>query len=286
MDTALLLRQYYDECKELTDVEIQDLLMGSKIVERLTKDYDENAFFNIFRLICLSEIPYIERLNYTNKIINFVSNKLSTPWGFSYTGSVHYIVPCYNAMLMEAYVRLGLAESQEVKNALNWIKKYQIFERNQKTAWAYDGICKHGGCMHATPCYIGIGKTVRALITYAKMTQYKDEEVECFIDLGIEYMLKHSMFQRLSNGKPISPHITDIMFPQAYMLSLTDLVYIVNQRNLWQDKRCNALRELLKQKEVEPCQWKIDYIYSHKGYKSFEARRNSSQWIAYLFSQK
>ena len=82
-------------------------------------------------------------------------------------------------------------------------------------------------------------------------------------------MLKHSMFQRLSNGKPISPHITDIMFPQAYMLSLTDLVYIVNQRNLWQDKRCNALRELLKQKEVEPCQWKIDYIYSHKGYKSF-----------------
>ena len=99
-------------------------------------------------------------------------------------------------------------------------------------------------------------------------------------------MLKHSMFQRLSNGKPISPHITDIMFPQAYMLSLTDLVYIVNQRNLWQDKRCNALRELLKQKEVEPCQWKIDYIYSHKGYKSFETRRNSSQWIAYLFSQK
>lgn len=286
MDTALLLRQYYDECKELTDVEIQDLLMGSKIVERLTKDYDENAFFNIFRLICLSEIPYIERLNYTNKIINFVSDKLSTPLGFSYTGSVHYIVPCYNAMLMEAYARLGLSESQEVKNALNWIKKYQIFERNQKTAWAYDGICKHDGCMHATPCYIGIGKTVRALITYAKMTQYKDEEVECFIDLGIEYMLKHSMFQRLSNGKPISPHITDIMFPQAYMLSLTDLVYIVNQRNLWQDKRCNALRELLKQKEVEPCQWKIDYIYSHKGYKSFETRRNSSQWIAYLFSQK
>ena len=95
--------------------------VGSKIVERLTKDYDENAFFNIFRLICLSEIPYIERLNYTNKIINFVSDKLSTPLGFSYTGSVHYIVPCYNAMLMEAYARLGLSESQEVKNALNWM---------------------------------------------------------------------------------------------------------------------------------------------------------------------
>lgn len=44
MDTALLLRRYYDECKELSDVEIQDFLERSRVVEKLTKDYDENAF--------------------------------------------------------------------------------------------------------------------------------------------------------------------------------------------------------------------------------------------------
>ena len=72
---------------------------------------------------------------------------------------MNYIVPCYNAMLLEAFTRLGKADSQDVQNALGWIKEYQVFDRNQQTRWKYDGICKHGGCMKATPCYIGIGKT-------------------------------------------------------------------------------------------------------------------------------
>lgn len=231
----------------------------------------------------MSEIPYISRLTYTQKVISFISQRLSTPQGFSYTGSLDYIVPCYNAMLLEAYTRLGLEESQEVRNALNWIKKYQVFERNQKTEWKYDGICKHGGCMYDTPCYIGIGKTIRALITYSEYIGHRDKEVNKLINEGISYMLKHNMYQRLSNQKPISTHITDIMFPQAYMLSLYDLVYIANKMNLWKDSRTNQLKQLIEQKAVQPNQWKIEYIYSHKGYKAFETKRKPSEWIEYIF---
>jgi len=283
-DTALLLRKFYDSQEIIPQNKIDELLNQSQVIQNLTKDYDEAPLFNIFRIICLSEVPYVERLPYTKKIIRFINSKIATPYGFSYTGDLSYIVPCYNAMLLEAYVRLGLAESPEVENALNWIKKYQVFERGQITEWSYDGICKHGGCMHSTPCYIGIGKTVRALITYSDFADEKDNEVEKMIDKGVAYMLKHNMYQRLSNQKPISKHITDIMFPQAYMLSLTDLVYIVNKRDLWQDKRTTGLKELLEQKMIQSDKWKIDYIYSHKGYKSFETRRNPSEWIEYLFS--
>lgn len=45
------------------------------------------------------------------------------------------------------------------------------------------------------------------------------------------------MYLRQSNQKPISAHITDIMFPQAYMLSLSDLVYIADKMNLWEDSQ-------------------------------------------------
>ena len=62
--------------------------------------------------------------------------------------------------------------------------------------------------MRAVPCYIGIGKTVRALITYWEFTKGRDREVAWLIDKGTDYMLKHNMYQRLSNGKPISAHIT------------------------------------------------------------------------------
>lgn len=284
MDSALILRMYYDQNKQLTDIEINSLLSESKLVAKLTKDYQENTFFNIFRIMCLSEIPYIDRLEYTQKVIAYISNKLSLDEGFSYTGKVDYIVPCYNAMLLEAYVRLGLANTKEAQNALNWIKKYQVFARNQKTSWHHNGICKHGGCMNATPCYIGIGKTVRALVTYQMYTNHIDIEVERLLKQGEEYMLSHHMYQRLSNQKPISGHIMDIMFPQAYMLSLTDLVYIANNRGLWHDVRTLPLKETLKQKKIGNHQWKIDYIYQHKGYKAFETRRNPSQWINYLFN--
>lgn len=284
MDTALQLRIKFDDKESLADNEIDLLLAESKVVQKLTSSYEENAFFNLFRLICLSEIPYAERLPYTQNVIAFISSHLSLPEGFSYTGNVDYIVPCYNAMLLEAYTRLGKAASQEVQNALKWIKQYQVFARSQTTSWKYDGICKHGGCMNAVPCYIGIGKTVRALITYAEYTNHSDKTVEALIEKGTEYMLRHNMYQRLSNHAPISAHITDIMFPQAYMLSLTDLVYIAGMAKLWSDTRTDALRDLIDHKacDCSKDKWKIDYVYSHKGYKAFDTKGKASEWISHI----
>ena len=182
MDSALLLKIKSDRGDSLSDAEIQTLLAESKV-------------------------------------LGFVSDHLALPEGFSYTGNVNYIVPCYNAMLLEAFTRLGKADSPEVQNALRWIKEYQVFDRNQQTGWKYDGICKHSGCMKATPCYIGIGKTVRALLTYAAFTDHFDKDVESMISKGTEYMLRH-------------------------------------------------------------------HIYSHKGYKAFDTRRKTSDWISYIFQQE
>ncbi len=285
MDTALILRQKFDRSELVTEKEIDILLKQSQIVEKLLVDYEDKPLFNIFRLICLSEIPYVDRLSYTKKILSYVSKNLALPQGFSYTGKVNDIVPCYNAMLLEAYIKLGKEESKEVKNALNWIKQYQVFERNSSTSWKQNGICKHGGCMKSTPCYIGIGKTIRALITYAEYTNNVDKEVEDLIDKGTKYMLKHNMYLRLTSKRPISKNITSIMFPQAYMLTLTDLVYICGKRNLWEHKESHLLRELLVEKSYEESTWKIDYIYSHKGFKTFDGKRYPSEWINYLFQK-
>ena len=69
--------------KLFSEIEISELLKESKLVEKLTRDYEDSPFFNIFRLICLSEIPFIEQLPYTQKYIDFISNNLAADEGFS-----------------------------------------------------------------------------------------------------------------------------------------------------------------------------------------------------------
>lgn len=283
MDTALQLRLMVEWQEKIKERQITQMLAESLLVKKLTEDYEPKQLFNIFKIVGLAEIPYIERLPYTKKVLKFIDTFVVTDKGFSYTGKISDIVPCYNAMLLEAYVRLGLQDSLQVQHALQWIKNYQLFSRNLKTSWTETGICKHGGCLKSIPCYIGVGKTVRALITYAEYTNHKDAEVEKLIQQGTEYMLNHQMFYRLSEDKPISNHITETAFPQSYALTLTDLVYIVGKTRKKANKQTEKLIRLLEEKQLTMNEWKIEYIYKYKGYISFENGRRKSEWLSSLY---
>lgn len=282
MDSALVLRMKVDQNKEISDP--FDYLDHSDIIKNYAKMTKLKPLGKIFALIGLAEIPYAEKLPITQELLAFVNQNLSTSEGFSFTGKLEEIVPCYNAMLFEAYCRLGLRKSSEAQNALQWIKQYQVFDRQQKTTWPHKGICKFGGCMIRVPCYIGIGKTMRALLTYQKKVNRHDEKVNALIEQGVDYMLQHNLYQRLSTGQPISPHITESMFPQSYVLSLTDLVYIIEKSQHTTDPRAHDLLQLIHQKKTKTGGWKIDYIYKYAGYLPFENRRKDSEWITYLYS--
>lgn len=282
MDSALVLRMKVDQNKEIS--EPFDYLDHSDIIKNYAKMTKLKPLGKIFALIGLAEIPYAEKLPITQELLAFVNQNLSTSEGFSFTGKLEEIVPCYNAMLFEAYCRLGLGKSSEAQNALQWIKQYQVFDRQQKTTWPHKGICKFGGCMMRVPCYIGIGKTMRALLTYQEKVDPHDEKVNALIEQGVDYMLQHNLYQRLSTGQPISPHITESMFPQSYVLSLTDLVYIIEKSQHTTDPRAHDLLQLIHQKKTKTGGWKIDYIYKYAGYLPFENRRKDSEWITYLYS--
>ena len=283
MEQALELRMKFENNEEMTDKEINKMLDDSILVKKMTSEYNNRELFNIFKLIGLSEIPFSERLPYTQKVIGYINKNIATEDGFSYTGKKSDVVPCYNAMLLEAYVRLGLGETVEAQSALTWIKKYQLFERNQKTSWEEKGILKHGGCLGSIPCYIGIGKTVKALITYQEYIG-DDKEVDKLINEGLKYMKKHQMFKRLHRDRPISKYITDSAFPQSYALTLTDLIYIVGKTKTFNEKEMEQLMELVDNKQIETNRWKIDYIYKYTGYISFNGKRETSDWLSALYS--
>lgn len=281
MDRALELRIKVEQ--EKTIEAPFEFLNQSEIVQRYSGMTDLKPLGKIFALVGLAEIPYAEQLPFTQELIAFVNQHLATSEGFSFTGKMEEIVPCYNAMLLEAYCRLGLGESEEAQNALNWIKQYQVFDREEKTTWPHKGICKFGGCMKNVPCYIGIGKTIRALLTYQEKVDPADDKVNEMIRRGVDYMLQHKMYRRLSTDQPISPHITESMFPQSYVLSLTDLVYIIQKSQSADDPRASELLQLLHDKQTKTGGWKIDYIYKYNGYLPFDNRRKDSEWLTYLY---
>lgn len=83
----------------------------------------------MFHIMWLSEMPFAERLPYTQKLIGYIDQNVATEEGFSCLGGLKEIVPCYNAMLLEAYGRLSLTESRQAQAALRWIKQYRLWGR-------------------------------------------------------------------------------------------------------------------------------------------------------------
>lgn len=282
MDCALEVRIKLDEGVAIDEPIVY--LDQSEIVKKYHELTDLKPLGRIFALVGLAEIPYAEHLQITQKLITYTNENLATSEGFAFTGKLTEIVPCYNALLLEAYCRLGLGKSSEAQNALNWIKHYQVFDRKQMTTWPHKGICKFGGCMKNVPCYIGIGKTLRALLTYQEKVDSTDDNVNEMIRRGVDYMLQHKMYRRLSNDQPISPHITESMFPQSYVLSLTDLVYILQKSHSSNDPRAKDLLRLIEEKRTKTGGWKADYIYKYAGYLPFENRRKDSDWLNYLYA--
>lgn len=45
----------------------------------------------------------------------------------------------------------------------------------------------------------------------------------------------------------------------------------------------SELLHLLQEKQIAENQWKIDYLYSYKGYVGFESKRKASEWVSALF---
>lgn len=285
MDAALELRMAFDRGEIESFGQCQNLLRNSDLVRNLTISFERKPLYAIWRIIALSEIPYASHLVYTSQVVEYIKEHLSTPSGFSLTGKETDLLPCYNAMFIEALSKLGRAETSAVQSAVKWIKRYQPFERNTPDLWTGAGSKKYGGCIKTTPCFIGVVKSVKALMSYDKATEYQDKQIAPLILKGMDYILKHELYKRLSNKEPINKHILDLAFPASYQLNvveLLDLAYITG--NIRHAGSQSAL-DFVKNRKVKDGYWKINYVYKSDGYVSFDQRGKKADWLTYLLDR-
>lgn len=285
MDSALILRMNDDAGISMSQGEIDHLLGASELVNKLTEDFQEKPLYAVWRLLALAEIPYTENLEYTRQVIKYITHHLSTQSGFALSGKAAELLPCYNAMVLEAFSRLGYAKTEPVLNALNWIKKYQPFERNAISSWDGTGTKKYGGCLKETPCYIGIAKTVKALAHYSQAIHHADPEVTAAIEKGVRYLRDHELYKRLTNREPITKHIMDIAFPASYQLNIVELLEIAYLTGNIHKDQCKDAIAFINGKRTKEGFWKINYAYKADGYVSFDKKGMKGDWVTYILNR-
>lgn len=283
MDAALKLKIETDNGQIFSEEQISEIFEQSELVKDLISDFPEKPLSLVWRLICISEIPFSNLLLYTQKLIDKVYEMLATPFGFSLSGNEKHFLPCYNAMIASALCRLGRAEDEQVKNALNWINQNQPMERGVEVDIPNFRFDRFGGCFNKTPCYIGIAKSAIALQTYRNITN--DFSYEIKLRKGTDYMLQHKLFKRQSKDEPITRHILDISFPESYHLNIVELIRFVNAGKLLYDDRAKELIDYLKSKQTKDGNWKVSFRYKAEGYTIFDRGKVTHEWVTYIIKK-
>ena len=282
MDTALVLRKKYDSGYYFSAEEIVELQRNSELLKLLTESFIEKSMFAIWRVIALSEIPYSKNSKYTQDLVAYIERYLGTANGFTLSGKETDLLPCYNGMLIEAFSKLGLSDSQYVKAGIEWIMKYQPFNRDSKSCWEGKGVLKYGGCLKKVPCFIGIVKSLKALVAYSytiNNNNNNNKEINQLIDESMKYVLKHELYKRLSTEEPINSHILDLSFPQSYQLNIVELLELAYMTGNIEDKACESGLNYILTKQKKNGSWSINHIYKGEGYLSFDKRGTDGEWL-------
>jgi hypothetical protein len=282
MDTALILKQKVDlgEIKDFNQA--SDYLDKSEIMKDLLTDFDFNILNLLNRLTEITEIPFAHGLERVKKWLNKLADLSFCDDGFSITGESDDILSCYNSMITSILIKMDYSDKNRIDKGIEWILKYQNVERGAVNKWTGSGILKYGGCMKATPCYIGVVKSMIALSDYKKYSKSTiNAEIENKLTQGLNYILDHKIYLRRTNGQPITKDITKLTYPFSYKTNVVEILRLLKD-NYWDsDSRCDMAKDHLRKKQLKSGFWKVNSSYLPKYWIPFDKTNEAGLWITY-----
>jgi hypothetical protein len=282
-DSALLLKYKYDH-KEISDFNhAKKLLNDSNLLKKLLSDFDPTVLNLHWRLTQLSEIPFTGKIEKVQRWLSKLTKMTYTGEGFSLTGKNDYILSCYNGMITTLLIRFGSEYVDKILKGIDWILKYQNFERNLDCKWNGSAIKKYGGCLKATPCYIGLVKSLIALSSFKNSPLYKKDPVlEEKLAGGLEYILNQEVYKRKSNGKPITNYIDKITYPFYYKTNIIEILHLLKENHKLKDVDCKPAIDLLYKKRKKDGYWKSINTYKSGIWIPFCESKKPDLWTTYI----
>lgn len=282
MDSALHLKQLFDSGETIDSEYAIELLNKSDVVKALLADYEFDALNLLTRLLGLAEIPYINKISKVAEWAHQLADMSFCGDGFSYSGKSNEILSCYNSMITTALLRLKHNDIDKIEKGIEWILKYQNFDRNLDNKWTGKALLKYGGCMKNTPCFIGVVKATQALSTYKKMlASNANINVDAKLNKGLQYILRHEVYKRESNQMPITKDITKLVYPYSYKTNLIEILVLLKENYLNNDERCSAAKSFLKLKQKKDGYWYVNSSYKPKCWVNFDETKQPGLWITH-----
>lgn len=289
-DSALTLKKAYEKDANASIKEAKEMLNQSKLISKLLADPKQkpNTFVGLraheWRLLELSEIPFTHTLEKVQKWLELLIDKSSISKGFSLTGDKDGLLACHNAMITTILMKMEYNDKDVIDTGINWILDYQSVERGKECKWiGADLFTKWGGCMRKTPCFYGVAKSMIALTEYKKRFG-SSKKLDNKLSQGLEYILKHRVFKKLSTGKSIEPSIIENFYPYPYKTNIIETLSLLKANGLLGDERCNEARGILKQKQRPDGFWQADTSYMKTAWVDFDKPKKPGPWISYVIN--
>jgi hypothetical protein len=287
-DSALTLKKNYDSGKQIDIENAKVLLDRSELVSRLLVEPKQKPelFVGIrayeWRLIELSEIPFAGSLKKVQDWVNLLIDKTYTAEGFSLTGDREGILSCHNAMITTLLMKLGYNEKDKIQSGINWILNYQSIERGMECKWTGEDLnIRFGGCMKKTPCFYGVVKSMITLTEYKKRFE-NTTNIDEKLNGGLEYILRHNVFQKLSTDQPIENSIIKNFYPYSYKSNLIEILTLLKLNNLYHNSNCNKAIEILRQKRNKDGLWQSEISQMKSAWIDFDTLNSPGLWISYM----
>ena len=287
-DTALSLKKIVDNGETLSEQQAKDMLNQSDLIGKLLTPPKRkpDTFVGVrayeWRLLELSEIPFVDKLTQVQEWVDLLLEKTFIGDAFSLTGNRTGVLACHNAMISTILLKVSPKKKEHIDAGIRWILEYQQVERNQACRWdGGDLYTKYGGCMKAVPCFYGVVKSMIALTAYKRVFGPSDS-LHDKLKNGLDYILKHKLFQRLSSNKPIEPSIIQNFYPYTYKTNVIELLSLMKDNDLLEHDHCQEALNLLKDKQQTDGFWQADLFFMKSAWIPFDPPGERGEWITHV----
>jgi hypothetical protein len=198
-------------------------------------------------------------------------------------GGLHSkVIPCLTGNMVWSLIRLGYLSDPRVQRGIDWIVRYQRFDDGEDPAagghppqgWPYDN---NENCWGRHTCHMGVVKALKALSEIPPGK--RSSKVQCTIEEGTEYLLKHHIYKRSHNLSQVcKPGWLRFGFPLMYGTDILEILGILTKLGC-RDERMQEAVDVVVSKQDPRGIWKLANTFNGKFLVDIEEKGRPSKWI-------
>lgn len=161
-----------------------------------------------------------------DRALRYLAEYHMSKGAFSYTSGGSGVLPCYAGVLTAALIKMGAADTDVVKQSVQWLVDHQRFDHKATKAggqekWPYRAPQNYG-CWDSVSCYHGVAGAFRAFAALPEAS--RSSAVRERLAEAIEYLRIHHLYRKTANAAPLFRFMTRFFLVGDYRSNLLDML--------------------------------------------------------------